>query len=155
MTRFAYNQLIPPTQDAKSMRLISQKLAKHDAVNGALSLHLSESGQQAESIELPNKVVEPLLEILKIMASGQGVTILPANTELTTVEASEILNVSRPYLIKLLEEKAIPYRKVGKHRRILMEDVMEYKKSITATQEVLNQLTEEAQENGLGYNLCP
>ena len=61
------------------------------------------------------------MDILEAMAAGRGVTIIPENAELTTVQAVEVLNVSRPFLIKLLEEDRIPYRKVGKHRRIRME----------------------------------
>ena len=74
------------------------------------------------------------------------------NAELTGVQAADVLNVSRPYLIKLLDEKVIPYRRVGKHRRIRVEDVMAYKVAIDREREaVLDQLTREAQEQGLGY----
>ena len=86
------------------------------------------------------------------IASGQGVTIIPDNAELTTVQAADVLNVSRPYLIKLLDERAIPHRKIGKHRRIRVEDVMAYKVAIDREREaILDQLTREAQEQGLGY----
>jgi excisionase family DNA binding protein len=86
------------------------------------------------------------------MAAGRGVTIIPENAELTTVQAAEVLNVSRPFLIKLLEEEKIPYRKVGKHRRIRMEDVMAYKSAIDQEREaVLDQLVAEAQEQDMGY----
>jgi excisionase family DNA binding protein len=72
---------------------------------------------------------------------------------LTTVEAASILNVSRPFLIKLLDDKAIPHRLVGKHRRILIDDVMAYKERIDEEREdVLAQLTAEAQESNLGYS---
>ncbi len=78
---------------------------------------------------------------------------VPEKAELTTVEAASILNVSRPYLIKLLDEKVIPHRLVGKHRRILIDDVMAYKERIDATrEEVLAQLTADAQENDMGYS---
>ena len=79
-------------------------------------------------------------------------TIIPDNAELTTVQAADVLNVSRPYLIKLLDEKAIAHRKVGKHRRIRMEYVMAYKVAIDQEREhVLDQLTRETQELGLDY----
>jgi len=78
--------------------------------------------------------------------------LIPENAELTTVQAAEILNVSRPFLIKLLEENAIPHRKVGKHRRIRMEDVMTYKARIEREREaVLDQLVSEAQAQDMGY----
>lgn len=72
--------------------------------------------------------------------------------ELTTDEAANVLNVSRPFLIKLLEEGSIPFRKVGEHRRIRMEDVMAYKTAIDQEREgVLDQLVAEAQEHDMGY----
>lgn len=90
------------------------------------------------------------------MAAGRGVTIIPENAELTTVEAASILNVSRPFFIKLLEEKVIPHRLVGKHRRILIDDVMAYKQRIDEEREsVLAQLTAEAQEKDTGYGRRP
>ena len=76
----------------------------------------------------------------------------PEGAELTTVQAADVLNVSRPFLIKLLDQKAIPHRKVGKHRRIRMEDVMAYKDAIDREREqVLDQLTREAQAQDMGY----
>jgi excisionase family DNA binding protein len=113
---------------------------------------VTESAQE-QPIELPAGAVALLMDVLEAMAAGRGVTIIPENTELTTVEAARILNVSRPYLIKLLEEKIIPHRLVGKHRRILIDDVIAYKQRIdTERENVLAQLTAEAQENGMGYS---
>jgi excisionase family DNA binding protein len=69
------------------------------------------------------------------------------------MQAASILNVSRPYFIKLLDEKVFPHRLVGKYRRILNDDVMAYKERIAAAREdVLAQLTAEAQENDMGYS---
>jgi excisionase family DNA binding protein len=90
------------------------------------------------------------------MAAGRGVTLIPQKAELTTVQAAEILNVSRPFLIKLLESKEIPYRKVGKHRRVKMEDVMAYKDRIDKEREsILDALVADAQENNMGYWSTP
>jgi excisionase family DNA binding protein len=106
-----------------------------------------------EPIELPAGAVTLLMDILDAMASGQGVTLIPEDAELTTVQAADILHVSRPFLIKLLEEGQIPYRKVGKHRRIRVEDVMNYKRSIDQQREaVLDQLVADAQEQEMGYD---
>jgi excisionase family DNA binding protein len=86
------------------------------------------------------------------MAARRGLTLIAENTELTTVQVAEVLNFSRPFLIKLLEENAMPHRKVGKHRRVRMEDVMAYKAKIDSDREaILDQLARDAQEQGLGY----
>jgi excisionase family DNA binding protein len=109
--------------------------------------------EQDQPLELPAGAVALLMDILEAMAAGQGVSLVPENAELTTVQAAAMLNVSRPYLIKLLHENAIPHRKVGKHRRIRMEDVMAYKARIDREREaVLDQLTLEAQQNDMGYS---
>ena len=94
-----------------------------------------------------------LVQILEGMAAGKGVTLVPVDAELTTVQAADVLNVSRPFLLKLLDQKAIPHRKVGTHRRIRMEDVMNYKDAIDREREkVLEQLTREAQAQDMGYS---
>ncbi len=73
--------------------------------------------------------------------------------ELTTVQAAEVLNVSRPYLLKLLDQNSIPHRKVETHRRIRIEDVMNYKRAIDRNRErALKQLTQEAQAQNMGYD---
>jgi len=77
-------------------------------------------------IELPAKAAELLMTILEHMASGHAFSLVPMEAELTTQQAAELLSVSRPYLIKLLDEESIPYRKVGRHRRIRVSDILEF-----------------------------
>ena len=81
-----------------------------------------------EEIELPESLSQVLRQLVYYLAQGRAVTIVPLNRELTTQEAADILNVSRPYLIKLLEQGEIPFAKTGTHRRIRVDDLMEYKK---------------------------
>lgn len=110
------------------------------------------NGATPEPIELPAGVVDMLMEILNAMATGQAVTLVPEETELSTVEAANLLNVSRPYLIDLLESGEIPYRKVGSHRRVRAEDVLHYKAAIDKERErVLDELVTLAQEDDMGY----
>ena len=91
--------------------------------------------------------------ILEAMAAGHGVTIIPQHAELTTMEAADILNVSRPYLIKLLKADKIPYRKVGTHRRILMEGLLAYKeKTDRESRAAMDELVALSEELGL-YDL--
>lgn len=142
----------PSAQDASLARVSGQSLSRFARRQESLSLKVREAGQE-HAIELPAGAVAVLMEVLEAMAAGRGVTLIPENAELTTVEAASILNVSRPYLIKLLDEKVIPHRLVGKHRRILIDDVMAYKERIDAARaDVLAQLTAEAQENDMGYS---
>ena len=142
-------QLPPTEQDSALARQSGTLLSRYAQTNHPLVIHVAE---QEQTIELPSDAVTLLLDILHAMAAGQSVTIIPANAELTTVQAAEILNISRPFLIKLLENGTIPYRKVGTHRRVRMEDVMAYKETIDREREaVLDQLVEEAQNLDMGY----
>ena len=107
---------------------------------------------EAETIELPAGAVTLLLDFLKAMAAGQGVTIIPENAELTTVQAADVLNVSHAYLIGLLDAQKIPYRNAGQDRRIRKGDLMAYKESIDAERKrLLDQLVADAQEHDMGY----
>ena len=69
------------------------------------------------------------------MAEGKTISIVPSNSEVSTQQAADMLNVSRPHLIKLLEAKKIPFNKVGSHRRILLKDIMEYKEQLAKQRE--------------------
>lgn len=151
MNMIAHRQLPPSAQEAAVARASGQLLSRYAQSKTPLRLHVTD-GEQAEPIELPAGAVALLMDILEAMAAGQGVTIIPENAELTTVQAADVLNVSRPFLIKLLDEQKIPHRKVGKHRRIRMEDVMAYKAAVDAEREsVLDRLVAEAQEQDMGY----
>ena len=151
MNMMAHRQLPPSAQEAAIARASGQLLSRYARSKVPLKLRVTDS-EQVEPIELPAGAVALLIDILEAMAAGQGVTIIPENAELTTVQAADVLNVSRPFLIKILDEQKIPHRKVGKHRRIRMEDVMTYKASIDAEREsVLDQLAAEAQEQDMGY----
>lgn len=90
-------------------------------------IEIEETG---EKIKLPVKALNLLSEILKAMSQGKPISIVPLATEVTTQNAAEILGCSRPYLVKLLEEGEIEFAKVGKHRRIKYEDVVNYKRKM-------------------------
>ena len=151
MNTLAHRILAPSVQDAALARVSGQRLARYARERTALTLRVRDADQD-NPIELPVGAVALLMEILEAMAAGRGVTIIPENAELTTVEAAEALNVSRPFLIKLLDEGAIPHRKVGRHRRIRMEDVMAYKARDDRKREAaLNELVREAQQLDMGY----
>ena len=105
-----------------------------------------------ETLELPASAIIVLYQALLATAAGHRVTVRQEAEELSTHQAAEVLNVSRPFLIKLLDQGAIPYRRVGRHRRIRADDVTAYKASIDREREaVLAALVRDAQEQGDGY----
>ena len=86
------------------------------------------------------------------MADGNAVTLVPIQAELTTQQAADFLNVSRPYLIRLLEDEQIPFHKTGTHRRIFFRDLLSYKTHIKEKRlQALQELTGLSQELGMGY----
>lgn len=146
------SQLAPPSKkEAEIARRSGQRLAQVAKGGKALTLQVRDQAH-AEPIELPAGAVRLLLAILEDMASGQAVALVPHNAELTTQQAAEVLNVSRPFVVKLIAEKKLPVRMVGSHRRIRFEDVMNYKAAVdTERRKALDELAAEAQELGLGY----
>jgi len=105
-----------------------------------------------EDLILPRQAIDLLRTMLAEMAQGNGITVLPVHAQLTTQEAANLLNVSRPYLVKLLENNALPFTKVGSHRRIALSDVLGYKrKQDEAADAAMQELADQAQELGLGY----
>ncbi len=151
MNEVAHRQLPPTPDDAALARISGQILARYITSDRPIHMRVTDI-EQEQPIVLPAGAVALLVDILDTMASGHGVTLIQENVELSTIQAADVLHVSRPFLIKLLEEGRIPYRKVGKHRRIRMEDVMAYKTAIdTAREAILDALAAEAQEMNMGY----
>jgi len=129
-------------------------LGKHplDKDLSNLRLRLQADNEPEEVMTIPISAFRLLADILEQMARGNAITLIPVNAELTTQQAADILNVSRPFLIKLIEDGQIPYRKVGTHRRIRFEDLMVYKRDIdNKRRDVLADLVSEAQELDMGY----
>lgn len=147
-------QLHPPpnVQDSQIAREATARIVPFVRAHKPLQVRIVEAEDQ-EPLILPAGAVALLKDILEAMADGHSITMIPHHTELTTMEAADILNVSRPYLIKLLESGKIRFRKVGTHRRITMEDLMAYKeKSARQSRAAMDELVALSEELGL-YDL--
>lgn len=152
MTTSTREPIVPTAQEAAIAKEASRMLASHLRHLPDLRFQILEDRAAPEKLVLPASAIRMLLDILTEMAAGNAVTLIPIHAELTTQQAADALNVSRPFLVSLLEEKKIPCRKVGTHRRILFEDLMRYKKKIdTDRRAALDELTKEAQELNMGY----
>lgn len=108
-------------------------------------------GPTGEHIAIPEAVFYVLERVVEVMARGDAITVVPVGKQLTTQQAADLLNVSRQYLIRLLDEKRIPYTKTGKHRRLRIEDVLSFKeKQSKARGAALDELTQLSEDLG-GY----
>ncbi len=137
-----------PNKESTIAHESSIALARHIEKGEGLKIRV-EGDQNDEIIVLPATIVSLLLGMLRMKANGLGIALTPLHSELTTRQAAEILKVSRPHLIKLLENGDMPHHKVGRHRRIRREDVMKYKQKLHRDRDAfLDRLVAESQELG-------
>jgi len=142
---------LPTAQEAEEAKITSRALSKY-AHNERLHLKIASNNNESEDLILPGYAINLLLAMLTEMSKGNAITVMPIHAELSTQETAELLNVSRPYLVDLLEQGKIPFRKVGTHRRVLANDVFDYKQRIDAARlKALDDLATQAQELGMGY----
>jgi excisionase family DNA binding protein len=107
---------------------------------------------EEEPIELPASAFDALKVVVEAMAQGQTIVVMPHGQEVTTQEAADLLHVSRPHLIKLCDEGVLPHHRVGSHRRLRLEDVLDYRETRAAERrEHLRDLTRLSQDIEGGY----
>lgn len=140
---------VPSETDTEKAKNFSRLLAREIGEEDRVSIQKADDG---ESVELPRPVFNILMKVLAVMSEGKAFTLIPIDKELTTQQAADILNVSRPYLNKLLDVGEIPHRKVGRNRRIKFSDLMDYReKQDEISKDALQQLASQAQELDMGY----
>ncbi len=141
---------LPDTEDARLAHASATELSRllaNSPDSQRARIHLDDT-----DLILPRQAISLLRDLLAEMAQGNAVTIVPTQAELTTQQAANILNVSRPHLVKLLENGEIPFTKIGTHRRVRYQEIIDYK--LTRDQEShnkLDDLTAQAQEHNMGY----
>ena len=140
---------IPSEDDTKLSLESSRILATHLSPTRHQIKIVENDGQEHEVI-IPAVAYRLLIDILTQMAQGNAVSLVPIQAELTTQEAAELLNVSRPFVIKQIEAGLIPHHKVGKHRRIHFNDLIAYKEQTDrSTSAALDEMVAISQEMGL------
>ena len=150
MRASAVSSIRPGDVDAevadRAARRIRDYLANHPE-DGPITINVEVGDDEALVVPRPAAVL--LAHVLALLANGQGVQIMPDRAMLTTQQAADMINVSRPYLIGLLERGEIPFERVGTHRRVAFADLLEYKrKDDQQRRAVLNELTALGEELG-------
>lgn len=141
---------LPSEAEAGIAKETSRLLASRLKKGAPMQLRILDDEVAQATVKLPAPAVGLLLRILEEMARGNAVTIIPVHAELTTQEAADMLNISRPSLIQLLEEGKIEYRRVGTHRRVRFEALMKYKRQADeARKAALAELAAYDQELGI------
>jgi excisionase family DNA binding protein len=143
----AVTHLTPHKQERELAAQLSALLSRHEPEQVELKI----LGEE-KVFSLPKSVVGMLEHILAEMAAGKEVTLASVDAELTTQEAADLLNVSRPFVVKLLNNKKLPYRLIGSHRRLQLKDVLHYKRKMhQASEEAMQALVDQAEELNMGY----
>lgn len=149
MVSLPYQAYIPKGDDANLSKESSRILATY-VNNDAPQLKVIEQDGTEQPIAIPAAAYRLLVDVLTQMSEGNAVTLVPIHAELTTQEAADLLNVSRPYLIKQIEAGELSCHKIGRHRRIRFNDLMAYKKRIDRTHaQALDDLVAQSESMGL------
>ncbi|WP_236625140.1 helix-turn-helix domain-containing protein [Rhodopirellula sp. SWK7] len=147
------NTLAPTPGDAELAKASSRAIADLVAHESEATIGLvAKLGKKETEIQIPLSALQLLGALLTEFAKGNAVTIFPVHAELTTQQASDLLGVSRPFLVEQLEKGELPFRKVGTHRRVLLKDLMDYKQSMDRKRhEALDELVAQSQGLNMGY----
>ena len=135
------------TKSVSGLSVSAAALSKKKA--DTVKIKIQESG---EFVSIPRKALELLFYIVSTMAEGRSISLIPFDSDVSTQQAADMLNVSRPHVVKLLEKGIIPHKKVGSHRRIKIQDLMEYDEKFKKQQKSsLERIAKLGQLMGIGY----
>jgi excisionase family DNA binding protein len=141
-----------PTESERKLAKESRGIVKECLSEGeSCRLRIIVDGV-GRDVDIPMTAMRALGEALRQIALGKAPVVLPLDAEVSTQQAADILSVSRPYLIRLLDSNEIPFRRVGSHRRIRLLDVLNYRRrNDEERMKVLDELAAQAQELNMGY----
>lgn len=139
--------IVPTEQDARRARAGSRTLARLLREHEEVRLRLGTA--DADEITLPAQVAHLLQDVLEQIGKGQSVIVVPVESELTTGQAAEIIGVSRPFLVELLQQGEMPFHLVGTHRRVRLADVLAYRQERERRFGVMQELVAETEALGL------
>ncbi|MBO9482836.1 helix-turn-helix domain-containing protein [Salinisphaera sp. G21_0] len=124
---------LPTAEEVAIAQECSREISAYLETGGETQqIDISARDGKKHAISIPTRALSLLADILAQLGQGNAVKIIPIHAELTTQEAADILNVSRPYLVRMLEHGEIPHHKVGRHRRVRYQDLMDYKMAVDA-----------------------
>lgn len=142
---------LPTQAEVEQAKISSRTLSKYADVD-RVQLSLRGCNGESDDLVLPGHVLQILLDVLSEMSKGNAISLIPHHQEVSTQEAANLLNVSRPFLVSLLEKGEIPFRKVGAHRRVLLTDILTYReKTKQLRTQALDELAALSQEEDMGY----
>ncbi|HLF99375.1 MAG TPA: helix-turn-helix domain-containing protein, partial [Acidimicrobiia bacterium] len=134
-------------EESTELEVLAEHLLR-DAGQGAVRL----TDALGHELAVPESVMKVLPELVRQLALGSAVVVVPLHAELTTQQAADFLNVSRPFVVKLVDSKELPATKVGTHRRIKFSDLLAYKTRHQMSRlDALRRMTAESESRGLGY----
>lgn len=153
MTTVQLPQTMPTAEEAALARESGRALSAYLQMRSETQqIEVFDDKGTPHSVRVPMSALRLLVDVLTEIGEGNAVSIIPVHAELTTQEAADVLNVSRPHLVKLLESNEIPFHKTGTHRRVRYQDVIAYKKRIdNERNKILDELAAQAQELEMGY----
>jgi excisionase family DNA binding protein len=153
MTTLSPNRALPSAEEVAIARESGRALSAYLQTRAQTQqIEIFDDKGASHPVRVPVSALRLLVDVLTEIGDGNAVNIIPIHAELTSQDAADVLNVSRPFLVQLLERGDIPFHKTGTHRRVRYQDVISYKERIDAGRSrALDELAEQSQSLKMGY----